>query len=338
MSRVRVAVGYFCASLVAVATIGILVATDQAAAAGGYFNSSEPGCDGSNPNILLCDDFEHNANGSMPGAWYSLDCDQANAAGGINQFSKGWCGSIYANPITPPGAVDCSSGVTPFGSCAATSGFLTGAVGDRNAAMHSFPNNQEVQNIYFRYYRKNSTGFSYSGQKVLTFNRCCNTGGIFWGGLGFNIGQGSASTAAPAIGITNNLLGATQQIFGQNLGNDIAMTSGNWFYFEVHIKLNTPGNADGIFEMWINNCGSAGNACGASPVLRARYTNVNWGKTATNGGIGSIWTENWANNADGVGSNGTEWYDNVKISVVGPIGLVGGSSSTPMPPFNVGLK
>src|SRR5262249_44920646 len=318
-----------------------LAAGGPAAAAGGYFNSSEPGCDGSDPNVLMCDDFERKANGSTPGDWYSLDCDQANAAGGINQMSKGWCGSIFANPITPGGAADCSPGVTPFGSCAATSGFLSGAIGDRNAAQHSFVNNQEVQNIYFRYYRKNSAGFRYSGQKVLSFNRCCNPGGIFWAGLGFNIGQGSASTAAPAVGITNNLLAATQQIFSQNLGNDIAMTSGNWFYFEVHIRLNTPGNADGVFELWINNCGAGGTACGANPVLRARYTNVNWGKTASNGGIGSIWMEDWANNGDSVGSTGTEWYDNVKVSAVGPIGLVGSSgppSATPSSPFGVLLK
>src|SRR4051812_17314075 len=55
-----------------------------------YFNSAEPGC-GTDPSIVLCDDFES-------GSWYTKDCDQANASGGLLQ-TKGWCGTIYSNPI-----------------------------------------------------------------------------------------------------------------------------------------------------------------------------------------------------------------------------------------------
>jgi hypothetical protein len=294
------------------------------AGADGYFNSSESGCNGSDPNVLMCDDFES-------GTWYTKDCDQANAAGGVLSQTKGWCGTIFANPISPAGAADCNGGAN--GSrCAATSGQLGGGQGGRNMADHSFPNGQEVQDIYVRYYRKNSPGFSYSGQKVMTFNRCCNPGGgIFWAGMGFNIGQGSASTGAPDIGITNNL--ASNQIYRQNQGNDIALTSGNWYYFEVHIKLNTPGSSNGVFELWVNNCGSAGTSCSGAPTLRARHTNIDWGKNSSNGGIGTVWLENWANNADGRGSQGQEWYDDLKVSKVGPIGMkgsTGGGGSGPV--------
>src|SRR5690349_23300861 len=101
--------------------LGLTAATASLVRADGYFNSSEPGCNGSDPNVLFCDDFEHKANGSTPGEWYSLNGDQANAAGGILTKSKGWNGTIFAS-INPPGAVDCSPGITPFGACAATSG------------------------------------------------------------------------------------------------------------------------------------------------------------------------------------------------------------------------
>jgi hypothetical protein len=304
--------------------LGLVAAVVTGAYAHGYYNSSEPGCDGSDPNVLVCDDFE-------TGGWYGKDCDQARASGGILSQTKGWCGTIYANPTTPAGAVDCNNAGANGSRCAATSGQLTGRTGGRNMADHSFPGNEEVQDIYVRYYRKNSAGFIYSGQKVMTFNRCCaGSGGIFWAGLGFNIGQGSVSAGAPNIGITNNLGG--DSIFSQNRGGG-SMKSGNWYYFEVHLKLNTPGSSNGVFELWFNDCGPAGTSCGSAPILRARYANINWGKTASNGGIGSIWLENWANNGEGRGSQGQEWYDDVKIAKVGPIGLrtsTGGTGGAPV--------
>jgi hypothetical protein len=132
--------------------LGLIAATAASAHAGGYFNSSEPGCDGSDPNVLFCDDFETKADGSAGGEWYSLNGDVANAAGGILANSKGWAGTIYANPITPAGAVDCAAGVTPFGRCAATSGQLNGSVGGRNLADHGFAGGIEVEELWFRWY------------------------------------------------------------------------------------------------------------------------------------------------------------------------------------------
>jgi hypothetical protein len=67
----------------------LVAATAAVASAGPYFNSSEPGCNGSDPNVLMCDDFED-------GVWYGRDGDHATAE------DDGWWGTIYANPITPP--------------------------------------------------------------------------------------------------------------------------------------------------------------------------------------------------------------------------------------------
>ena len=82
------------------ATLMLLV-TSSTAVADMYFNSAERGCDGSDPSVLMCDDFES-------GAWYSVNCDVANASGGLLQ-THGWCGSIYSNPIPPLGAATCGS-------------------------------------------------------------------------------------------------------------------------------------------------------------------------------------------------------------------------------------
>src|SRR3989344_5770733 len=74
-----------------------------------YLNSAEPGCDGTDSNVLLCDDFED-------GDWYVTDGDNMVAA------NDGWFGTIYANPITPAGAIFFGIGVNPFGGCAANGG------------------------------------------------------------------------------------------------------------------------------------------------------------------------------------------------------------------------
>jgi hypothetical protein len=280
-----------------------------------YFNSAEAGC-GTDPNVLLCDDFED-------GDWYSMHCDLAGNAGRTDPAARadGWCGSIYALPITPSGAADCTGVIGAIGRCAATSGSLGGgAAGGRNMAEHALANDQEVQEVYIRWYYRPSVGFSWSSQKVLRINRCCNTGGIYWAGFGYNIGRGSASTSPPSIGVTNNRLDIdpappNTSIWNLNV-SDYRPTGGRWSYYELHFKLNTPGQANGVLEFWANDCGPNAAGCAGTPTLRARHTNVDWGKTSSNGGIGSLWWENWANPT----AVGTEWYDQIKVSKA-PIGF-----------------
>src|SRR6267142_52959 len=92
-----------------VATLGLVI-TSSTAAADMYFNSAERGCDGSDPNVLFCDDFE-------AGSWYIKNCDQANTSGGLLQ-TRGWCGSIFSNLITPAGAAVCSGAGAAGTNCA----------------------------------------------------------------------------------------------------------------------------------------------------------------------------------------------------------------------------
>src|SRR3989442_14897430 len=107
------------------------------------FNSSEPGCDGSDPNVLMCDDFES-------GAWYSLNCDIANTAGGLLQ-THGWCGTIYADPITPAGAAVCGS-KGPLGTnCAAHAGQQTGGAGAVNMNSQPFSGGPGTERVARRH-------------------------------------------------------------------------------------------------------------------------------------------------------------------------------------------
>jgi hypothetical protein len=93
--------------------------------------------------------------------------------------------------------------------------------------------------------------------------------------------------------------------------------TGRWAYVEMHIKMNTPGQSNGIWELWLNDCGTDGR-CTGTPTLRARHTTVEWQGPNDNKQIRSIWFENWAN----PGSVGTELYDQIMVKTTGPIGFL----------------
>ena len=279
-----------------------------------YFNSSEPGCDGSNPNYVMCDDFEN-------GDWYTKDCDQARgSAGGLGQTGvDGWCGNIYANPITPAGAAICG-GIGVVGTnCVATSGILPGpSIGGRNEALHGFINDTSYDELYVRWYMKPSSNFAPGHEKMMFFQQNID-GGFQCCVLMFPFGS-----LEPDFQTQN----ATTARLGQNLGNALSVIPGHWYYFEVHIKLNTAGGSDGVFDFWMNDCGTNGLGCTGAGTQRARWTNRNdLRDTNPASRIGAIWLENWSN----PGSTGEEYYDQMVVSTtrIGPMGSIPPTDTTP---------
>jgi len=284
-----------------------------------FFNSSEPGCDGSDPNKLLCEDFE--TPGVSGGRWYGEDCDTANANGGIPTRTKGWCGTIYANPITPAGAEIC--GAAGVGTnCAGNHGTNSGQ-GGRNMAEHALASLQPE--IYVRYYQKWLAGYSFGAEKVLTFNQVVGAG-IKWGNVHINCGAGSASSTGslqwqPVGGGFSSCLNIT------------SISSGRWYYIEIHAKLSTTSSSnDGRLRVWVNDCGAAGTACGASATLRLDRQNMSWNRNSSGEMLGALWWENWAN----PGSSGTSYIDQIVVSRTGPIGFTG-QDPTP-PPFGLWVQ
>lgn len=273
-----------------------------------YFNSTEPGC-GTDPGVVLCDDFES-------GSWYSKNCDEANSSGGLLQ-TKGWCGTIYANPIMPSGAAMCAGSGAAGTNCAASGGLHNGSSGGVNMADHNLgPNANGYNEIWLRYYIKPSSGYQYGAQKMITFNATlAGSGGISIGGSGSPFNDGAFDTC-PVYDCNT-----TGEVFyyRQNQGAKLTLSqiTGHWAYVEMHVKLNTPGQANGVWELWLNDCGADGK-CAGSPTLRSRYTSVKWQGPIDNKQIKSIWFENWAN----PGSVGTEFYDQIMIRTNGPVGFV----------------
>src|SRR6267378_1849545 len=159
-----------------------------------YFNSSEPGCNGSDPTILWCDDFEN-------GTWFVTTSDKANPA------NDGW-------NATPFGGADPQG--TNFGrcggqgaagtNCAVTSGPHSGIGQALAMADHDLKNLTSVSEIYVRYYIRPMAGYVFGQEKALTFNRCCaGVGGIFFGTFFFGLSDSSPSAAPTFLAINQGV-------------------------------------------------------------------------------------------------------------------------------------
>ena len=81
-------------------------------------------------------------------------------------------------------------------------------------------------------------------------------------------------------------------------------SSGQWFCVEAHVKLNTPGKKDGLFEFWVND------------TLQAGSYNLNWHGNYNNRQdaymINAVFFENYWN--DGAPKTQERYFDNLVIS------------------------
>jgi hypothetical protein len=86
-----------------------------------------------------------------------------------------------------------------------------------------------------------------------------------------------------------------------------AMESGRWVCVESHVRLNTPGKSDGVFELWIDG----------KP--EAARTDLDWHGTWSDYGIDAIFLENYWNT--GSVRRQTRWLDDFVISTrpIGPV-------------------
>jgi hypothetical protein len=93
---------------------------------------------------------------------------------------------------------------------------------------------------------------------------------------------------------------------------------GKWNCIEVHMKLNTPGQADGVFEYWLNDRSEA------------RRTALNWRGSYTTYGINAIMLEAYRN--EPFAQTQDRYIDNFVVSKE-RIGCV--NAVRPNPPTNV---
>lgn len=83
--------------------------------------------------------------------------------------------------------------------------------------------------------------------------------------------------------------------------------SGRWVCIESHIRLNTPGQSDGVFELWVDG------------KLEAARSDLDWHGSWNDYAINAVFLENYWNS--GSVKRQARWFDNFVISArpIGPI-------------------
>ncbi len=259
------------------------------------------------PEWLWCDDFESDS--SLEQNYF--DVDRAGGRFGVvAETAYGGSNALrnrYAAGVESAGSLKLSLGKTPV----SPKRYI-----DRN-----------FDELYWRFYMK--TGDDWIGQAMkvsratifASSNWAQAAIGHLWEsetGLGLGLDPVSGVSGSTVVTAGWNDF-ANFKWLGKADGNEQVYDSANrenWYCIEVHMKLNTPGLSDGVFEFWIN-----GNR-------EAIKTNLNWRGSYTTYGINAITLEGWING--GAPQNQSRYFDNFVVSS----SRVGCYTPTPISPPN----
>lgn len=258
------------------------------------------------PNWLWCDDFESDS--SLEQNYF--DVNRAGGRFGVtNKTAFGGAGSLkasYAKGQEDAGGVKLSLGKTTVSPKRYT---------DRN-----------FDELYWRFYIKTGSNWTGQAMKVTRATIFTNSNwaqaaiGHLWEGNGLGLGLDPVSGVSGSTVVTTKWndfdhmrwLGkadGTTQIYAPE-------NRDKWFCVQVRMKLNTPGQSDGIFAFWIND------------KMEAQKTGLNWRGSYTTYGINAITLEDWINN--GAPQDQDRYFDNFVVSTQ-PIGCNTDSSSGALP-------
>jgi hypothetical protein len=174
---------------------------------------------------------------------------------------------------------------------------------------------QDFREIYWRYFLKLEAGFV--GQPDKNCRATVFAASNWSQAMIAHLWAGNPRSFLgmdPATGIdANGNLASTKWNDFNNLkwlgfkGGGTPLDPGRWYMLEGHVKLNTPGASDGVFEFWLDG------------VLQASATDLNWVGTWTDYGINSLFISNYWNN--GSTQEQDRFIDALVISTqrVGPV-------------------
>lgn len=217
--------------------------------------------------------------------------------------------------------IDCSVPASPSGGCALRfrydpGTYSTSFSGGRAERQLT---SERPKDLYIGHWNRYSAPFNFnpSNQKI---DWCGMLQGETPLGFGSNLvttWNGSGSTIS---GISQLIWGNGSTNHYPNALNYIATEHLNeWYWFEQRCKVNTPGQADGIYELWIND------------VLIASYSNLQINESGTNPLLG--WgvfyhTAEWGGGGGVVNQTQYWWVDHTMLSTT-RIGMPGGSAPLP---------
>ncbi len=242
------------------------------------------------PHWLWCDDFESDS--SLEQNYFDVNRENGRfgvvsdtAYAGTHALRNG-----YAAGVESAGWLKFSFGATPV---------LPKRYIDRN-----------FDDVYWRFYMQ--TGPNWIGQpakvtRAMIFsskNWAQAAIGHLWEGNVLSMGLDPVSGVVGSTVVTTGWNDfAHMKWLGKVDGSEQVYANANrekWYCIEVHMKLNTPGSSDGVFEFWINES------------LQANKNNLNWRGSYTTYGINALTLEGWTNN--GAKQNQNRYFDNFVVS------------------------
>ena len=267
-------------------------------------------CSNPPPGTIFCDDFE-----------------DTNIASRYTDYGDG-SGRFVPTTAEAHGGTHAMS--ARYDPGVEQSGYLWYNFG-RNPAGSKTQTTTDFTELYWRVWMKVQTGFQGNPMKLTRARLIAKSDytdaatGHLWDGSSLNLALDPATGVAPD--------GHTLMTSGYNDFNHytwLGLTEGKtqvydsshqgrWQCIEVHMKLNTPGKSDGLFEFWVD-----GN-------LDAQKTGLNFRGSFTDYGINHVTLENWWNNGAAPQTE-YRYLDDFMVSTQ-RIGC-GGSDTTPPP--NVG--
>ena len=220
-------------------------------------------------------------------------------AGNFNE----WMGFRNNNNATLP-STGCVSGRClriPF-----VPGTLNEAYGDFYYADHQSVGGSRVEEVWLRLYSKFDTGTTWPGadQKIAVMNLTDASGARRYQVI-VNVTQGTyvvQHTDIDAWRFTN---------LNQNVGAAVGVRFDQWDKLKLYVRLNTPGQSNGIVRFWVNN------------QLKVDRTNVSI-RAGTSLGLNKLIVGSYSNPAHN--GNGVQWIDEVRLSATDP------DAGSPTPP------
>ncbi|HWB59203.1 MAG TPA: hypothetical protein VG733_06915, partial [Chthoniobacteraceae bacterium] len=169
---------------------------------------------------------------------------------------------------------------------------------------------ETFRDIYWRVYVKHEAGWEGNPAKLVRATCLASrdwTQGFIahvWGG------KDDCLCIDPATGIVNNQKVTTKyndfahlKWLGMRNGKTPIFStaeSGRWVCVESHLKLNTPGKSDGVFELWVDGR------------LEASHDDLDWQGTWGDYAIDAVFLENYWN--EGSVKRQARWFDDFAIS------------------------
>lgn len=241
--------------------------------------SQQGGCASPQPAWIWCDDFEQDRKSSY--FEYQTDSNSFLRVAGVGRNGSMGMRAHFAAGQVSAGALRLAFGKTPSAYFRAVDG------GTAN-----------YREVYYRVYVRNQSGWIGGGGDKLMRAIVFSASDWSEAAIG-HVWSGSSPNENYLLldPVSGTDTAGTVQTVGYNdfahfrwLGSAQSQTPlfdaahvGNWYCVEVHMKLNTPGQLDGVVELRIN-----GN-------LEAQRTGLNFlGKYQTYG-INAVFLENWWN-------------------------------------------